>query len=276
MSLFSQPQCLLRAGGSMVRGAWVEGGAACRFAEAPYAEDDEAAAIGKALQAALGLLLPRRLSVPRVSIGLAANYVQAAIVHFQAMPKAAKDRELLISQRFCRECRLDPSAVMVRGATLAKSAGGGETVLCCAVSRALASEIARAAGAHCVHADIVAPDYLLGFAEADNGGLSAPGMVLLQWAGAGAVLVWDKEQTLVHASMLAAEEDQAEAGRRAVARVKRYSAALGPEGAPFAVYASGRLSRDAAFAQAVNTGGAKLLGWPGVTGLWDWLGGGAE
>jgi hypothetical protein len=225
----------------------------------------------------LGALLPvRRLSAPRVSIGLAANYVQAAIVRFHAMPRSANDRELLIAQRFCRECRLDAAAVTVRGLTLAREAGGGETVLCCAAPRALLGEIEDALGARGFHADIVAPDYLLGFSDADAGRLEAPGMVLLQWAGAGAVLVWDKQKTLVHAGMLAAAEDKAEAGQRAVARVKRYAAALAPEGAPFAVYASGALSHGAAFAQAVNGGGAKLLEWPGAASLWNWLGGGAE
>jgi hypothetical protein len=205
----------------------------------------------------------RRLFAPRVVIGLAAPHVQAVIMPFAKLPKAQSDRDLLIAQRFCRECRADPAAVEIRGAPLGRLDGGGESILCCAVSRTLLAEIAAPLAERGFHADVIAPDYLLSFAEA--GALEAPGIALMQWSGASTILVWDRSGKMVHIAYSASRPHDAEMAGRTATRLKRYAGVVG-EGAPIALYA------DEALADAAYGADLKLMTWPTGRNAWSQLG----
>jgi hypothetical protein len=274
-----QSRCLIRIGACEVRGVWRGGHAGERFAETPFRSDEEAP-LGSSLKAAIAALLEkiaprRRLFAPRVIVGLAAPHGRAAIMSFAKLPKDDKDRDLLVVQRFCREYRIDPASVNVRASPLGALVDGGESMLCCAVPRALLAEIAASLAERGLHADLIAPDYLLAFAEADGDKLEAPGIALWQWSGAQTILVWNKERKTVHIAFSAAEPGDAEASRRAAARINRYASIVAEAKAPVALYADGPLGKEGSRAEAAGSVRLKLMTWPSVAGDWSRLGRGS-
>lgn len=237
-------RCVLRIGVSYVEGTWIEGYTHKASAQAVASVEVEEAGRGigpaSAIPAVLDQILPRRrIASPHVSVGLAGAHVRAAIMQFAKLPRGAKDRSLLISQRFCREYRLDPAAFAVTGSALGQPESGGESVLCIAVSRTLLMEIDGALAARGLYPDEIAPDFMLRFAEADTREAEAPGMLLMTGAEGSTMLVWDTKRTVVHVSFFAAAQDGREAERRLASRIFRYATIVGHGGIPVAVYADG-------------------------------------
>ena len=185
---------------------------------------------------------------------------------FAKLPKAASDRSLLISQRFCRENRLDATKIAVLPSRLGSSLGGGEAVLCLAVAKDLLAEIIAALGTRGIHADEIAPEYMLAFAEADTTGLQAPGMALMQGSDASTILVWNKQRTIVHIASYATE---AGAESRTVSRLFRYAKIVGSDYGPVALYACGPLPNHLAREHPPGELGLKLLRWPAEHGRWS-------
>ena len=175
----------------------------------------------------------------------------------------------MITQRFCREFRLDPAAYAVMDSALGPAKGGGEAVLCLGVRQALLARVKGALATRGLHAGEIAPDYMLRFAEADTREAEAPGMVLMGGADCSTVLVWNAQRTVVHVSSFAvARDDDGEARQRMAARLFRYARIVGHDTAPVAVYADGP-EWDALFQARGSLGeGMKLLRWPAAQGRW--------
>ena len=249
---------------SQVRGAWIAGSAK---AQAAARVESEGGGLAAAVSAVLGqILASRKLASPYVSIGLSGAYVRAAIMPFAKLPKAANDCALLISQRFCREHRIDPASFAVLGSPLGPAKSGGEAVLCLAVPKALLTEIEAALAACGLYADVIAPDFMLRFAETGTCEAEAPGMVLMEDADGGTVLVWDEQGLVVHAASFAAVLEDGEAGRRMAERVVRYARIVGHGGVRVAVYADGEAWDAALGARLPLDDGLKLLRWPSGNG----------
>ncbi len=259
--------CLLRIGVSHVHGVWRAGRAKGLSAEAMARfdgeEEEPGASPAGAISAVLGQILPRRrLTSPYVSVGLAGSHVRAAIMAFAKLPKAANDRSLLISQRFCREYRLDAAAYAVLGSPLGPSKSGGEAVLCLGVPQALLAGIKAPLAAHGLHADTIAPDFMLRLAGTDTGEAEAPGIALMNAADDTTVVVWNAQKTVVHVSSFAPARGSEEAEHRMAARIFRYARIVGHEAAPVAVYTDSP-DWDALFhARGPLGNGLKLLRWP--------------
>jgi hypothetical protein len=256
-------QCILRIGATRVCGVWMGGGRQPATAEAVIGDGSVAAA----LSAVLAQTVPRaRLASPFASVGLSGAHVRAAIMPFVKLPKTAGDRALLISQRFCREFRLDASLFAVTGSPLGRAENGVETVLCVAVPHALLAEIHTALAARGLYADEIAPEFVLRFAG--TRGIEAPGMVLMGGLDSRTVLVWDERRTVVHVAFLEAAQGSAGAERRTAARISRYARIAGHERAPVAVYADGAEREGLARMSGLLGDGVKLLRWPAAHGGW--------
>ena len=108
--------CLLHIGAREVHGlwqppSWSKASGIEATAEFKAGQPAELAhPVAGTLDAVLGAILPKRqLTSPYVRVSLAGCHVMAAILPFVTLPKSAGDRSLLISQRFCREHRLEPT-----------------------------------------------------------------------------------------------------------------------------------------------------------------------
>jgi hypothetical protein len=230
--------------------------------------EDEGGSLAATISAVLSQILPRRrLASPYVRVGLSGSHVRTAIMLFAKLPKTAADRALLISQRFCREFRLDPASLRVLGSPLGSTKSGGEAVLCLAAPKTLLTEIETALATFGLYADVIAPDFMLRFSETGAREVEAPGMVLMQDLDGTTVLVWDAEGKVVHSAPVALVPD-GEAQRRMAARVFRYARIVGHEGGAVAVYADGEELEVMLRASLPFGGELTLLSWPvGAGGL---------
>jgi hypothetical protein len=262
-----QSSCLLHVGVRHVHGFWLPGRFGGRPADsvARFESIDGrngAPSLGEALSRVLSGILPRRrLLAPFVCAGLADTHFYAAILTFSKLPKAERDRVLVISQRFCRDHRLDPSEFAVCGSRLGPAKGGGEAVLSIAVPHALLSQIKAPLAANGLYPDVIAPEFMLRFAQAATNELKSPGIALMLRADGGTILVWDKHRSIVHVGAFANLED-AEAARRTASRIGRYSKVVGSDGTDVAVYADGSIP------DALLSAGLKLSPWPGSNRRW--------
>jgi hypothetical protein len=264
-------QCVLRIGSGQVRGAWFAGFAKGATAKAIARVESEGGGFAAAISAVLSQILPRaRLASPYVRVGISGSHVRAAIALFAKLPKAVNSRGLLISQRFCREFRLEPASFVVHGSPLGPAESGGEAVLCQAIPKALLAEIEAALAAHGLHADVIAPDFMLRFSDTSAAGAEAPGIVLMKDLDGGTVLVWDAQGRIVHVAPFAVAPGDGEAQRRIAARVFRYARIVGGERGPVAVYAGDKDLEAMLRASMQFDGGWKLLPWRSgqAGGLW--------
>jgi hypothetical protein len=260
--------CNLHIGVTEVRGTWEPGrfgGGVPRHASA-YFQPQEAnslAGIKSALGDVLSKILPtRKLFLPRVTVSVDGTYFRALILPFAKLPASEKDRTLLISQRFCRESRLDPKTVTVLGSRLGVSKSGGEAVLCLALPNTLLSGIQESLQAHSLHADVIAPAYMLDFAQANTRPLEAPGLVLMRRGGSNTILVWDKDSTIVHIACQTEGPVSIEAERRTVSRIFRYAKIVGGGAPAVTVYLDGPLPETLAHEHNLEHYGLKLSPWP--------------
>jgi hypothetical protein len=272
MELTHRSHCVLRIGLAQVHGTWAEGRSKTPAAEAAAGfeagEGKAGAGASAAIEAVLSQIVPRRrLASPYVSVALSGARIRAAIAQFAKLPPNAKDRALLISQRFCREYRLDPAAFAVTGSALGPSTAG-EAVLCVAAGRFLLSEIDAALGARGLYPDQISPEFMLRFAEADTRGLEAPGMALLGDMDGATVLVWDANRKIVHLSSFSPADEDEEAEGRLAARLFRYARIVGQENGPVAFYAGGGERAVYFRASSLPGGAVRPMQWPSGPGLW--------
>jgi hypothetical protein len=240
--------CHLRIGTRRIHGLWQPApwskaqsiGATAEFRADEPAEN--AHSLSKAIDAVLRAVLPKRhFTSPYVRVSLAGCHVMAAILSFVTLPKSAADRSLLISQRFCREHRLQPSAVTVIGCQLGNSKAKEEKILCLAVERGILDEIESALAGRGLHSDCISPDYLLRFEELNSYDLQKPGIALLDEDDSSTILVWDKQGIIVH---IAGAGSTPPARQRAGARIRRYAQIVAAGDIPATIYIDGRIAND--------------------------------
>jgi len=266
--------CLLRISAGQVHGVWHGAswsGNGRTEAAAGFGTDGlsgNAPPLGAALDSVLAAILPpRRITSPFVCVSLGGSHVMAAIMPFAKLPKSPADRQLVISQRFCREHRLELGSVAIIGSPLQGSKIGGGRILCLAVEQGTLREIEKGLAGRGLHADIIAPEYLLKFAQANSLELETPGIALFEESGFRTFLVWDEQGTIAHiATVRRPGQYDAEAQRRMTARIWRYAQIVGRQDTPVAVYIDGRVAGGIAADSAYPSHRLKLLEWSAAAG----------
>ncbi len=256
--------CLLRICAGEIHGVWHGaswGGGGRSEADAAFAASEGAPSLGDAIDQVLAALLPaKRLTSPFVCVSLEGSHLMTAILSFPKLPKAQKDRRLIVSQRFCRDHRLDPAKVEVIARPLERSACENKRLLCLAVERDTLTQIRSALEKRGLHPDLITPEYMLKFEQAGGFAFEKPGMALFEEHGFRTVLVWDKQGSIAHvANVRRPVRQDLEGQRRMAARMQRYGRIVASEGAPVAVYVEGLTSPAAS-----DNSGLKLLKWPGA------------
>lgn len=188
-----------------------------------------------ALDIALDKAVPAgRLVSPRVEIALADPYFRTAIMHLAALPRRQGDRQLVVTQRFCREHRLEARSFSVAFAVL-DAAARDKIVLVCAMPRNLGAGLVQLLAKHSLHADVIAPEFLDALAHAASAG-AAPTVLVASQPRYATLLVLSRPGRLAHIATLrqgaATTEDLAE---RVNARLTRYASDTGGATTPVVV-----------------------------------------
>ena len=258
--------CLLRISAGQVRGAWHGAswsGGQRTEAVSTFHTSGSAPTLGDAIDGVLASIVPaRKLTSPFVCVTLEGAYVMAAILPFTKLPKAEGDRRLVISQRFCREHRLEPGKVEIIGSPIKGSRSESGRTLCLAVERDTLRQIASALEKRGLHADLITPEYLLKFGQVNSHALEKPGIALFEETGFRTVLVWDEHGTVAHiATVRRPSLHDLEGQRRMATRIRRYAHIVARQGAPVAVYIDG-LTAGATAPDLTYSSGLKVLYWP--------------
>jgi hypothetical protein len=189
----------------------------------------------------------------------------AAILPFTKLPRAEADRRLIISQRFCREHRLEPAKVEILGAPLKAPRAESGRILCLALAQDTLRQIRNALEKKGLHADVITPEYLLKFGEVNSHALEKPGIALFEESGFRTILVWDEHGTIAHiATIQRPSRHDLEGQRRMAARIRRYARIVARQDAPVAIYIDG-LAAGAIAPDLAYSSGLKVLNWPGAS-----------
>jgi hypothetical protein len=185
--------CVVRIGLQEVSAAWLDArdGTLLHSASADLSADGDAARnVSQALDRALSGYARKpgrvvfgfdldRLAAAHVRVALADPYLRVAIMKFAKLPRNADDRALLISERFCREHRLEKAAFEVAAGVL-EASENRQVLLCYAAPRPLIGAVRERLEAHDLYADLISPELLFGLqGAADPGGKN---LSLRQWA----------------------------------------------------------------------------------------------
>jgi hypothetical protein len=261
--------CLLRIGTRQVHGvcqaaSWTRGARIEAAAEFSSIEPHESApSLRGAIDAVLEIILPHwTLTSPFIRVSLAGSHVMAAVLRFVKLPASAADRGLVVTQRFCREHRLDPGSIAIIECSRANSKKVNANILCLAADRSLLGEIQRALTGRGLYPDVIAPEYLLSFAEAEGLELEMPAIAVFEESGCNTILVWDKEGAIIHVATVRRDGgNDLEVQRRLDARIKRYAQIVAEQGAPPAIYFDSQIAAN--LVRPVH--GLRLLRWPAQT-----------
>nr|WP_246741895.1 GspE/PulE family protein [Rhodomicrobium udaipurense] len=266
MRVMSRASCLVEIGAAHVFGAWrpqASPRAAEREAKVSFG-DDPSHTMRSALDEVLDAIVPgRRVTSPFVQVSLEGQRILSGIKRFTVLPKSPSDRRLVISQRFCRDHRLEADAFDVMGWPLA----GGESIkkiLCLAVEKKTLKTIREALAAKGLHADVIAPAYLMRL-EQHKESLERPGVAVFDDHHGTSIAVWDEAGALIHlASIEALEPYDAGASGRMLNRLTRY-ALVAAEGSdtPATIYAEQSIAGLLSGA-VLPERGLRLLQWPGA------------
>ena len=254
---------ILTIGPGQVHGLW-EGaswsGGVRQEAGADFAAGDTPA-LSDALGSVLAAILPaRRLTSPFVRITLDGPLIMAAILPFSKLPKSQADRRLVVSQRFCREHRLEPGKVEVIGSPLSAAKAANGRILCLAVEQDVLRHINGALSARGLYADVIVPGFLFKFEQADCGALEKPGIALFGANGFNTILVWDGDGSLIHIMTIPQPRD-AGARERMAGRLWRYAQIVASANAPVALYLDRSPAQDLS-QDLRGLRGLKLMAWP--------------
>lgn len=187
----------IRIGLSTVDATWRTGGRAApwRKRERFASENDEQARANYGeVAAALDRLLAakpagRRLFSPHLRIALADPHLQLAVIRFSQLPRSRKDIDLLVTQRFCRDHRIEPNAASFAYA-LQKEAHGEHHVMVCALNATLGSNISQLLHAHRLHADVFTAESIYTIRALPAALLRAPSLVLLLYDDYATIVFW--------------------------------------------------------------------------------------
>ncbi|MDO9384538.1 MAG: hypothetical protein Q7T86_16935 [Hyphomicrobiaceae bacterium] len=197
-------------------------GARVFHSTALQADDGNAvpAAVNEALQR---VLQARRLANPRVSVSLGSALTRSGVMRFAALPRSAGDRALIVSQRFCRDYKLDGRSTVVAFSTYPQ-ANGQHAVLADAAPRALIDGLIAAAASHGLHCDIISSDLSLALAGLPRQPAAAGLLAVFPEEGCSLVFL-DAHGAPVSVATLA--QDDATLADRLAARIDRYAAQSG-------------------------------------------------
>jgi hypothetical protein len=270
LRILARPACFVRIGAAQASGAWRPSGwrtATEREASASFDRDDASSAMRSALDRVLTEILPRRMiSSPFVQVSLEGRLVLSAVIRFATLPKSASDRRLIISQRFCRDHRLEQSALDILGCSPTGGGDGAKKVLCLAAEKKMLQAIRETLAAKGLHSDVISAGYLL-WLEQNKKSLEKPGVGVFDEASGVSIVLWDEKGELVHvASIEALDPEEASAqGAMMINRLTRYARILSAaNAAPATIYAD-RLIADPFFKRVFYERGLKLLQWPAPT-----------
>jgi hypothetical protein len=261
--------CLIRIGAGQVHGVWHGAswsGGQRTEAVAAFNTSGSAPTLGDAMDSVLAAIVPeRRLTSPFVCVSLEGSHVMAAILSFPKLPNAQRDRRLVVSQRFCREHRLDPAKVEVIARPINRSTNERGRILCLAMELDTLNQIRSALEKRGLHADVIAPDYFLKFEQVNGQALEKPGMALFEEHGFQSILVWDEEGTIAHiATVRRPSRHDLQGQRRMATRIRRYAHIVARQNAPVAIYIDG-LAAGAIAPDLAYSSGLKILNWPGAS-----------
>jgi hypothetical protein len=259
---------LIRIGAGQVHGVWHGAswsGSLSTDAVAAFDTPEGAPTLGDAMDSVLAAIVPeRRLTSPFVCVSLEGSHIMAAILSFPKLPNAQRDRRLVVSQRFCREHRLDPGKVEVVARPLSRSMNERGRILCLAMERDTLKQIRSPLEKKGLHADVITPAYFLKFEQVSSHVLEKPGMALFEEHGFRTILVWDEEGTMAHiATVRRPYRHDLKGQRRMATRIRRYAHIVARQDAPVAIYIDGLAA--ATVPDLTRSGGLKVLNWPGAS-----------
>jgi hypothetical protein len=155
----------------------------------------------RSLESALGGILDaaprRRFLSPHLRIVIADPHMQMAVIRFQQLPRSRSDLELLVTQRFCRDHRLEPSAATIAFAAQGE-AQGGHHVLVCALNAALAKAVLQSFAARNVHPDIVAAESVFTIRALQSHLSGALSLLVLLYIDYATIVLWQAPDVIGH------------------------------------------------------------------------------
>jgi hypothetical protein len=209
----------------------------------PIADAGDVSAIVAAFSAALQRIWQTgRLASPRVRVELAAAHASSGVLRLPAVPAKSSDRALIVTQRFCRDYKLDARTTAVAFSVHPLS-DGHYAILANAAPRALIDGLAHAAASHGRYCDEISSDLALAFVELPRPA-AAPGVLVVSAVDRCTLLFLDAAGAPVSVASLASNASLAE---RLNDRIDRYAAQCGVERAALVVH-----MRDAENANALR------------------------
>jgi hypothetical protein len=170
------------------------------------------------------LLRRRTLAKPRVRICLAVPEVRSSVLRFDTLPRRQDDRRLVVTQRFCRDHKLDPRATVI--AYSVGSSVKGCSILADAMPKTMLHGLVSVLAGHGLHGDVIATEPSLALAGRGITGNPAPSVLVIEQNHGTTLLLLAPGGHPISVSTLSAAADGA-LTPRLHARLARYAAVLG-------------------------------------------------
>lgn len=222
----------IRLGSTTVDARFHAGRGAVQMQREPI--DGEAADV--ALHALLGRLMRRpRFTSPHVCVSIAGPQVRAGVLRFDTLPRKSGDRALIVTQRFCREHKLDAKTTAVAFSVHRPAKSVAATVLACALPRSLVDSVTATLATHNLYGDVITSELSLALAALQPRHTALPGVLtVVAEQGCTMLLMGAGGQPLSVARLTNGGDGTLTA--RHVARVRRYAGQLGVEPASLACH----------------------------------------
>lgn len=166
--------------------------------------------------------IPR--TAPRVTLALSDALARSSVLRFDALPRRAADRQLIIAQRFCRDHKIDAKQTAI--AFSVHATPGTVRVLATAIPRDLVTAITATLSSHGLYADIIAADVALAHVSVPHARTSRSSVLAVTTETGATLLLRDATGTPLNIATLSGNEPGALADRLN-ARVDRYAHHLG-------------------------------------------------
>jgi hypothetical protein len=238
-----QTRIEISIGATAITACRTRSGATLAEVTEPIADVGGVPAIVAAFSAALQRIWQTgRLASPHVRVALAAAHASSGVLRLPAVPAKSSDRALVVTQRFCRDYKLDARTTAV-AFSVHPLANGHYAILANASPRALIDGLANAAASHGLYCDEISTDLALALAALPRLA-AAPGVLVVRAADRCALLFLDAAVAPVSVASLAGDASLEE---RLNSRIDRYAAQCGVDRAALLVHI-----RDGATATALR------------------------
>lgn len=175
------------------------------------------------------------LAKPRVRICLAMPELRSSVLRFEALPRRQDDRRLIVTQRFCRDHKLDARTTAV--AYSIHSTAKGHSILVAALPRALLHSVTTALAGYGLHCDVIASELSLALAGYDPTVKPAPSVLVVEARHGIALLLLAAGGEPLSVSVLS-PGDGGDLAQRLKSRLARYATVLGVAVEAIALYRS--------------------------------------